>query len=230
MLRDRTQSDRSVAPVTVCAPATLAHVNRVSGRRCEAQGDAHGHCKRDGILKNLALLTALLLATPTLAIADDRTMKTDASAKLADPDLSVVSELHHANQSEVDLGNYALAHGTKAIKDYATMIVKDHTANDAKLVALAKKHGTTKIPAPPMDKAEMDDMAKLKTMKGTDFDRAYVDAMVDGHQKNIAKVTAAIGTVANADLKSYLTDTKPALEHHLDTAKSLQSSSPQAQK
>jgi putative membrane protein len=174
-------------------------------------------------MKILSLVTGLLLAVSTLAAAD-------GNPKLSDSDMAVVSELHHANQSEVDIGNYALSHGTKTVKEYATMIVKDHAANDAKLVAMAKRHGMTKIPAPAMDKAEMDDMAKLKMMRGADFDRAYIDAMIDDHQKDIKKVSDAIGTVADADLKSHLTDTKPALEHHLDSARSLQKSAAQAQR
>ena len=181
-------------------------------------------------MKRISIIAALLFTVPTLAIADDKSMKTDASAKLADADVAVASELHHANQSEVDMGKYALAHGTKAVKEYATMLVKDHGVNDAKLVAMAKKHGVATIPAPAMDKSEMDDMASLKKLKGADFDRAYIDMMVADHEKDIKKVSDAIGTVANADLRAHLTDTKPALEKHLEAAKSLQKSSAQAQK
>ncbi len=173
-------------------------------------------------MKHFTFAAALVLAASTFAGADT------PNAKLSDSDISVVSELHHANQAEVDLGNYALSHGTKTVKDYATMIVKDHSANDAKLIAMAKKHGVTTIPAPPMDKDEMADMTKLKAMKGTDFDRAYIDAMVADHEKDIKKVTDAIGTVADPDLKAHLTATKPVLEHHLDNAKSLQKNESQA--
>ena len=173
-------------------------------------------------MKHFSLVTALLLAASSFAGADT------PKAKLSDSDMSVVSELHHANQAEVDLGKYALSHGTKTVKDYATMIVKDHSANDAKLIAMAKKHGVTTIPAPPMDKAEMADMTKLEAMKGVDFDRAYVDAMVADHEKDIKVVADAISTVADPDLKAHLTATEPVLEHHLDNAKNLQKTETQA--
>ncbi len=181
-------------------------------------------------MKNLSLIAALLIAAPTLAVADDRATNADANAKLSDSDIAVVTELHHANQSEVDMGKFALSHGTKAVKDYATMMVKDHSANDAKLVALAKKHGIAKIPAPPADKSEMDDMTKLKAMKGSDFDRAYVDAMVADHEKDITTVADAINSVSDTDLRDHLVDTKPVLEHHLENAKALQSAPAQAQR
>jgi putative membrane protein len=183
-------------------------------------------------MKTLSLLLAAsLFAVPAIAVADNTsTTKSDSTGKLGDADTSAISELHHANQSEVDLGKYALAHGTKTIKDYATMIVKDHSTNDTKLTALAKKAGMTKIPAPPADKAEMDDMMKLKAMKGADFDRAYISMMITDHEKDIKKVSDAMGSVSNPDLKAHLTDTKPALERHLDSAKTLQQASPQAQK
>ena len=182
-------------------------------------------------MKALSLLfAASIFAAPAFAVADHTTMKSDATGKLTDTDMATVSELHHANMAEVDLGKYAVSHGTKAVKDYANMIVKDHAANDTKLTALAKKAGMATIPAPPADKAEMDDMMKLKMMKGADFDRAYITMMVSDHEKDIQKVSDAMAKVSNADLKSHLSDTKPVLEHHLDAAKTLQQSSAQAQK
>jgi len=173
-------------------------------------------------MKHSSLAIAFLLAGSTLAAADP------PSAKLSDSDMSVVSELHHANQAEVEMGNYALSHGTKSVKDFATMMVKDHSANDTKLIAIAKKHGMTTIPVPPVDKAEMENMTKIEGMAGMEFDRAYIDAMVDGHGKVGKMVTDAIGTVADADLKAHLTATKPVVDRHLDSAKKLQKTAAQA--
>ncbi len=181
-------------------------------------------------MKSILFIAAFSLVAVQLAFAGDPLASPEASAKLSDSDLAIVSDLHHANQSEVDMGNYALTHGTKAIKDYANTLVKDHSANDAKLIALAKHHGVATIPAPPPDKAAKASMMKLETMTGASFDRAYLAMMVDDHYKNINKVTAALGTVTNADLTAHLAETKPALQRHLDDAKALQSTSTAAQR
>ncbi len=176
-------------------------------------------------MKHFTFVTALVLAASTFAYAD-----TPKNAKLSESDRSVVSELHHANQTEVDLGKYALSHGTKTVKSYATMMVKDHSANDTKLVAMAKKHGIMTIPAPPINQDEIASMRKLEDLTGTNFDRAYIDAMVQDHEQDIKMVSDAIATVSDADLKAHLTATKPVLEHHLDSAKALQRNETQARR
>ena len=163
-------------------------------------------------MKKISMLAALLV--PALALAD--------AGKLSDADLAPAAELHHANQAEVDMANLALKQGTKAVKEYAQTLLRDHGSNDKDLTALAKKHGST-IPAKKMDAEEMANMTKLKAAKGAAFDKTYVDMMVMDHEQDIKKVGDAMGAISDADLKQHFTATKPVLERHLELAKQLQS-------
>lgn len=178
-------------------------------------------------MKKLTLIAALCLATPlTIASADDKmAMK---SAKLADADVAIATDIHHTNKGEVDMANMALKQGTKAVKDYANMMVKDHNENDKDLMALAKRHSSTSVPDKKMDDEEMMNMKKLVTLKGAAFDKAYIDMMVDGHTKVLAKLSSA--APSDADLKAHVDTTKTAVQRHLDAAKQLQSAAPTAAK
>ena len=69
----------------------------------------------------------------------------------------------------------------------------------------------------PEGKANLD---KLKPLKGAEFDKAFKAAMIEDHQKDIAKYEkqAASGDAQTAALAK---ETLPTLRKHLATAKSL---------
>lgn len=198
-------------------------------------------------IKTIALIAALAL--PLAAWGDDKPgstydTKTDKSAdttkanKLADMDLEVLAHVHHVNQMEIDLGKMAQKSGsTQAVKAYGQMLVRDHTSADKDLTSFAKKQGV-KIPMDkPKDEAAQKDMkdtkeavAHLKTLKGGEFDTAFLAMMVQDHEKELAKLDAAMGSIENQDLATILKDIKPALQKHADQARDLQKNNAQAMK
>jgi len=205
------------------------------------------------MIRVLAIVTALAL--PSVALADpaktppadqttDKTnekmtdkapVKTDKNAKVADGDVKIMAHLHHVNQMEIDMGKLAQKSGTQAIKGYAETLVNDHTSNDKELMSFAKAHKLATIPA---DKPETDadrqdvknmttETAHLKTLKGAEFDKAFLNMMVAGHDKELAKIDTSIGAAADPDLQTMLKSTKPVLQRHSDQAHDLQKN-PQA--
>jgi len=188
-------------------------------------------------LRALAIIAALGL--PTLAVADDKTpttdKTTDKAGKLSADDVKIVAHLNHVNQMEIDVGKIAQKTGTAHVKSYSDTLEKDHKSADADLTAFAKKHGLKTIPAetPTTDaeKQEQKDMtaavAHLKTLKGSEFDKEFLDMMVTGHEKEVARIDTSIGTASDPDLQALLKSVKPILQRHEDTARDLQKS-PQA--
>ncbi|MBS1123642.1 MAG: hypothetical protein H6Q90_5870, partial [Deltaproteobacteria bacterium] len=77
-------------------------------------------------------------------------------------------------------------------------------------------------------KTQMDAMASLKKIKGTEFDRQYLQLMVDSHDKEIVRNDAAVATVSDSDLKTWLEARHTTLQRHVDAARELQKTSPQA--
>jgi putative membrane protein len=188
----------------------------------------------------LALVAALAL--PSLALADDYTKKTDdtkkvdTAAKLADDDVKLIAHFHHVNVMEIDMGKSAAAKGSMSVRKYAQTLMKDHSDGDKDLVAFAKKKGLAKIPADTpateAEKKEMADtmakMAELKKLKGAEFDRQYLMMMVDGHDKEIVKLDAALPNIKDVDLASKMRDKRVVLQRHADGARDLQKNAPTA--
>ena len=182
-------------------------------------------------MKMTNVLCALMLGLPAAALAGPSPATAPApanpSSKLSDLDAQMIAHQHAVNQTEIAMGKLAQANGSAAVKKYGSTLVKDHTQGDKDITALAKKKGIATIPADmamsESDKKDQADMtAKMKGMKGADFDRMFLDMMSAAHDREITKIDADIAVVTDADLKAALQKTKPVLQSHSDTAKSLQ--------
>ena len=123
-----------------------------------------------------------------------------------------------------------------AVKDYGAMLVKDHTADDKKLLAFAKQHHAT-IPAKeaPVSAADaddakqmQDDIDSLKALRGPDFERKFLQMSVDAHEHELAKIDAEVSAVTNPELAQMIEGMKPTFQHHADEARDLQKGNNQA--
>lgn len=201
-----------------------------------------------------AIISGLLIGLlTTAAYADDQTKQTDTTKqteaskttattkpakkeKLTANELQVVAHYHAVNLMEVDLGKAAMKQGSsQAVKSYGEMLVKEHGDSDKKLLALAKATKQTvpaEKPATDAEKQEKADQKKqamaLKKLKGADFDKQYLQMMVDGHDKELSKIDTKIAEVQNSELADLLRATKPVLQHHADQARELQQNNAQA--
>ena len=172
---------------------------------------------------------------PRSTSSSDTSSNKTAGAKLSDGDIKTIAHLHHVNQMEITLGKEAQRQGTAKVKDYAGTLINDHQTVDKDLTAFAKAHHLTTIPAdkPSTDADRQDDkdmtqqIAKLKTLKGADFDKAYLNMMVSGHDKELTKIDVEMSSASDPDFKSLLQNVKPVLQRHADQARDLLKS-PQA--
>jgi predicted outer membrane protein len=175
--------------------------------------------------------------TPSDTPADKPgTTMNNKGAKLSEGDVKIVAHLHHVNQMEIDLGKTAQKTGTASVKAYGETLEKDHQSADRDLTAFAKQHKLAAIPAdkPQTDadkqeqKEMMSQMARLKALKGADFDKEFLNMMAAGHDKELAKIDVSISAAADPDLQNMLKQVKPVLQRHADQARDLQKNSPQA--
>ncbi len=131
----------------------------------------------------------------------DAQRPTQAAATAAPlDDRTFVTEMSIAGMAEVQLGELAQQRGEHAdVKSFGQMMVKDHTQANNELTAIAKSAGLT--PARELDQKHRDLMTKLSTLKGEAFDRAYMDAMVSGHEEVLMKLQQRTsgGSTARAD-------------------------------
>jgi putative membrane protein len=169
-----------------------------------------------------------MLLVSSLAFAGPGANAPSASTeKLSDVDTQIVAHLHAVNQLEIELGKLAESNGTAKVKSFGQMLVKDHTASDTKLIAFAKQHKLSPIPADEsMSAAEKTDLdtekGKLQTLKGTAFDQELLPMMVKAHDAELAKADANIKIASDPQLKTMLEELKPVLQKHADEARSLE--------
>jgi putative membrane protein len=67
------------------------------------------------------------------------------------------------------------------------------------------------------------DLARLRTLDGAEFDKAYVDMVVKAHTKVLEHIDQHLMPGAKAaEVKELVTNTRPVVASHLDQAKRLQ--------
>lgn len=124
--------------------------------------------------------------------------------------------------TEIKLGQLAQQHAASArVKSFASMLVNDHTQAGNELKALAGDKNVT-LPDS-LSEDSKSDVEKMQRKKGGSFDKDYLDAMVNAHQKAVKAFQDELGDVKNPDLRQWITSTLPVLETHLDSARVLDS-------
>ena len=146
----------------------------------------------------------------------DTTSNVAATGGIAveEADAKFTTQAAVGGMAEVELGKMALEKSSNPqVKEFATMMVKDHGMANTELMAIAKQKNIT-LPSTVDDehKKKMEDLSK-KT--GADFDKAYVSAMVDGHKSTLKLMEDESKDGKDADLKSFATKTAPIVQSHL---------------
>jgi putative membrane protein len=153
----------------------------------------------------------LLLAGGLLALASP------AFAQVADLDHSdrrFFEKAAKAGAKEVQVSQAVLGKNiTPATREFAQMMVADHTKAAEELKALAAKKGVT-LPPPETKHAE-----KWVT-NDKDVDDEYLKEMVSDH-KDAVDLFKDAAKSKDADIAAFASKTLPTLEHHLQMVKGL---------
>lgn len=106
----------------------------------------------------------------------------------------------------------------KSIKDFAAMIVKDHTEANSKLSTLASAKGFT-LPAdlPALKKEHLNDLNKTT---GKDFDSYFINMMVEDHISDIALFEGAAKSPDTA-ISAFAAKILPVLQKHYKQAREI---------
>lgn len=137
------------------------------------------------------------------------------------PPNTFLTEAAQGGMAEIELGRLAATKAQNAeIKKYAQMMVDDHSKANAELKTLAAKKNVT-LPADSgaTHKAILD---KLKGLTGADFDKAYVEEMVEDHEKDVAEFKDQAEDSPDPDVKAFAAKTLPIFQKHLDAIKAIQ--------
>src|SRR4051812_36314089 len=134
-----------------------------------------------------------------------------------------------ANQIDIDAGKLAKSRSKNhEVDKFAQQMITDHTAVNKQASDLVKKLGvkpeesdTSKSLKSDAKKTE----AKLKGLKGAEFDKAYAESEVAYHQQVLDAIDKVlIPNAKNAELKDLLEKVRPAIAAHLEHAKMMAAS------
>jgi putative membrane protein len=103
------------------------------------------------------------------------------------------------------------------VKNLAATLVTAHTAINSQIGAIAASANFMLPSAINADhQKDLQDMAKLT---GADFDKKYVNTIVDGHEKSVSSYKDAYKNLVASDTKTFAGETLPKIEDHLAMAK-----------
>jgi putative membrane protein len=157
--------------------------------------------------------------TTTLAADSDGDTTPDTARKLhmvidtSDTQFAIAAM--NGGTTEVILGQLAMKNGkNKQVKNFGAMMVKDHSKANEKLMKIVKDKNIT-LPSLP-EKQEQTLIDDLSQKTGSDFDKAYVKAMVDDHTEDVKEFTDGSKKLQDPDLKNFAIKTLPVIQNHLD--------------
>lgn len=122
---------------------------------------------------------------------------------------------------EVELGRLAATNASDAeVKTFGQRMVDDHTKANNELKTLATTKNITLPSAPGEDHQKH--ITDLTALKGAEFDKKYMDMMVDDHEEDVKHFEDATKDAElDPDLKAFAQKTLPTLKSHLDMAKKI---------
>jgi putative membrane protein len=134
-----------------------------------------------------------------------------------------------ANQVDIDAGKLAQSDAANGeVKKFAERMVTDHTSVNKSASDLVTKLKVKPEDSPvstSMKSGGDKNLANLRTLKGAEFDKAYIDHEVVYHQQVLdALDKTLIPGAKNEELKALLVKVRPAFVAHLEHAKHIQSS------
>lgn len=124
------------------------------------------------------------------------------------------------DNSEIELGKLAAQKAPDPdVKAYGSTLVADHQKALTDASAVAQKLGVD-VPTEMTSKAN-DELNKLNGLSGNDFDKEFVNYMVDDHKNDISEFKRQANDTDDAAVADLARNTLPTLQKHLELAQSL---------
>ena len=155
----------------------------------------------------LALVIGAISVIGTVRAAD--TTPTGGGSSLSEKDKTFMKKAAKGGTMEVAMGQVAEQKAqSEDVKSFGKRMVADHGKANDELKSIASKKGF-QLPS------------KEHTAKWTS-DKAYMDAMVKDHEKDLAEFKEEASSGSDPDVKKFADDTAKMVQEHLDLAKEIQ--------
>jgi putative membrane protein len=145
------------------------------------------------------------------------------------PPQVVLSTMHQMNEMEMQVGRLAAEGGeAEAVRRYGDRLYRDHRFADRKVTALAQARELELLPPPrlpagPKLEPMMQKAQQLGQMSGSEFDRMFLQMMVQSHEMAVSMLGDALGNLPEGEVRTLVSRLRPILQQHLDLARAIQS-------
>ncbi len=147
-----------------------------------------------------------------------------AAGNLPASDVTFANRAAMGGLAEVQAAQLARQKAASAdVKQFASQMDKDHTTANIELTALAKSKQMT-LPTSP-DSAHQAMAQEVSKMSGAQFDRQYMQGQVTDHETTVALFQQEASSGQDPQLKAFAQKYLPILQHHLQMAQSIKTSS-----
>jgi len=162
------------------------------------------------VISKFCILPLIIAALSVAGVAAAQDTPAGGSSGLSVKDKMFMKKAAKGGMMEVAMGKLAEEKGqSDDVKSFGKRMVADHSkANDELKKIAAQKN------------------AKLPTKEPTvswSSDKAYMDAMVKDHEKDLAEFQEEAKSGSDPDVKKFADDTAKMVQEHLDLAKQTQS-------
>jgi putative membrane protein len=123
---------------------------------------------------------------------------------------------------EVQLGQLAQQQAKdQQVVQFGQRMLQDHGNANEKLIAIAEQKAI-QLPRELSGDAQQT-YDELQQLSGAEFDKAYMDGMVEDHEKDVKLFEQQAQSGQDPDLQAFAEETLPTLRKHLELAKQVQS-------
>ena len=163
---------------------------------------------------NIKLASATLGMTLLAAGLLITVPRANAAIAVSMADKNFILAAAQGGMTEVKLGELAAQNGKRDdVKAFGQMMVKDHSAINDDLKALAAQKGVT-LPDS-LDAKHQGMVDKMAALTGSEFDDAYIAGMIKDHKMDAKEFKAVSAETKDADIKSFVDKSIPVVDGHL---------------
>jgi len=135
------------------------------------------------------------------------------AAPVSRMDRTFATKAAQGGMAEVQAAKIALQHGVDGdVRMFAQHMLDDHSKANMKLMRIAANQGIA-LPAH-TDAMHQMGLEKLSNLSGSQFDRAYINAMVKDHVATVSLFQHEANTGRNGALRQFASSTLPTLKQH----------------
>ena len=157
--------------------------------------------------------------TPTTSTQNPPVGPTTSAGTQSDvnADMTFIRHAGSSNLMEIRLGQVAQSRASNsAVKQFGQRMIDDHTRLQNQLTAVVSSAGVSFVPG--MDASHQQLASRIERLSGAEFDRTYMQAMIQGHQDDINQFQTQSQSARSTQVRNLASGSLPLLQQHLSLA------------